>query len=385
MKNLVRILCLISTVLPLSGWATVHISDLPISEVREEIARNQNLNQLLRKKKTIASVGQEFNELLPYIIASPDQEDAGSCLYMAITGIAEWWLARLNPTISRASDGPIDLSERYIMNYAGMEENDTHLDNWRTDSIYLFNQNGNQTLRNSSYRYTKGWFLGDTYSDHLTAVTGSTPGAEYGTQYNWIDQRPSNPTGVVQLPEFQRDVIFADPENNQWNVGVAPQDIVEKVKETLRTKKAPVLVIYNQNSYWHAVFIVGYNDAMDNGNCDYTERFRTRILARAQDLQKSADAATDPAVKSAYEIRAQRATEAKEKIEKAYSAQGGCTSSKGVFYIRDSIYPEEKGPIYDYDLSRKGDEAPYAKKVVYKEYDWLRLFANHISVVYPKK
>jgi len=392
MRTIVGTIGLVSVMLglfsPSYGLAGVHLSDLPSSEGRSGALAERH-SQVLGTRlfrptvKATQSLGG-FNELVPYVIASPDQDDAGSCLYMAITGIAEWWLARLNPDMSRAADGPLDLSERYIMNIAGVEENETHLANWRTDAIYLFNQNANKSLLNSTYRFTKGWFIGDTYSDHLTASTAGAPGAEYGTQFNWIDQRPKDPQGVVQLPEFERDVIFADPESNQWNVGIAPQNIVEKVKKTLRTRKAPVLVIYNQNSYWHAVYIIGYNDDLDNGNCDYTQKFRTRISDRAKELEQKAANATDPTVKSAYEIRAQRAREAKDKIEYAYATKGGCTSSKGVFYIRDSIYPDDGGPIYDYDPSQSGDEAPYAKKIVFKEYDWLRYFSNHISVVYPK-
>ena len=59
---------------------------------------------------------QGFNELVPYVLPSPQQEDAGSCLYMSLTGIAEWWLARLNPAVSRRPNGPLDLSERHLIN-----------------------------------------------------------------------------------------------------------------------------------------------------------------------------------------------------------------------------------------------------------------------------
>ena len=385
--------------IPSVGMAKVHLSELPVSEGHELVGADllqKHLKLNSRHSEALGELGNEdpsnsladqlggFNELVPYVLASPDQEDAGSCLYMAITGIAEWWLARLNHDVAPTADGPLDLSERYIMNVAGMEEDDTHLPNWRTDSIYLFNQNGNKSLLNTSYRYTKGWFLGDEYSDHLTVATEQTAGAQYGTLFNWIDQRPQNPQGVVKLPTFARDVLFADKDNNEWNVGVAPDDIAEQVKARLRTQKAPVLVVYNQNSYWHAVSIVGYNDEMDNGNCDYTQHFRQRISDRAAELDKEAAAATDPTVKSAYEIRAKRAHEAKDKIELAYATKGGCSSSKGVFYIRDSIYPyDASGPVYTYDPTRPEGKGPYAKKIVFKEYDWLRYFANHISVVYP--
>lgn len=358
--------------------AEIHRSDLPAWEARE------SAHYMSPRTRSATDRLGGFDKLIPYVLASPDQEDAGSCLYMAITGIAEWWLARLYPRMPRTADGPLDLSERYIMNYAGVEESDTDLETWQTDSIYLFNKNNNTSLLNTNYRFTKGWYLGEAYSDKLTPTTENIAGSEYGTIYNWIDQRPTTRQGLVRLPTFERDVLFADPEGNQWNVGVAPVSIVDKVKETLRTKEAPVLVVYNQNGYWHAVYIIGFNDNWDNGSCAYTERFRTIIAKRAHDLARLAAQASDPVVKSAYEIRAQRAKEAKDKIEYAYATRGGCTSRKGVFYIRDSIYPSEGGPMYDYDPSRAGDEAPYAKKIVFKEYDWLHYFANHIAVIYPK-
>ncbi len=355
------------------AFSQLHRSDLPPSEIYRE---------RLSPISPSESLGG-YDELVPYVLASPDQDEAGSCLYMAITGIAEWWLARLHPEVSRASEGPLDLSERYIMNFAGIEEDDTNLENWRTDSILLFNRNNHTSLLSTSYPFTKGWYLGEEYSDKLTAATESTPGANYGTLFNWIDQRPANPTGVVTLPNFGRTVLFADPESNQWNVGVAPDSIVDSVKKALTERKAPVLVIYNHNGYWHAVYIIGYNDDMSNGNCSYTEKFRSRIAERAKALADAAAQATDPATKEGYTLRAKRALEAKDKIEHAYATRGGCTSGKGVFYIRDSIYPDENGPTYHYDLARPSEDAPYAKRIVFKEYDWLRYFANHVTVVFP--
>ena len=380
LRSLSAKLAFIGIVFSPTVFAEIHLSDLPAAEGRRESA----LSEVLDSQDSIENLGG-FNKLLPFVFASPDQEDAGSCLYMAITGIAEWWLARLNPNLSRAADGPLDLSERYIMNVAGMEENDTKLPNWRTDAIALFNRNGHKSLLNSTYRYTKGWFVGETYSEHLKPSQEGAPGARYGTEFNWIDLRPNTADGLVPLPEFAREVLFADPTQNQWDVGVAPDDIVNKVKDALRTREAPILVIYNHNSYWHAVYVIGYNDEMDNGKCAYTEQFRVHIAERAAELDKQVQDATDPVVKEAYRIRAQRAHEAKDKIENAYVAKGGCHSAKGVFYIRDSIYPDEDGPIYDYDLARTGDEAPYAKKIVFKEYDWLLYFANNITLIYPKE
>ncbi|MBF0442641.1 MAG: hypothetical protein HQK54_12110 [Oligoflexales bacterium] len=320
-----------------------------------------------------------FNDMLPYILPSPNQLDAGSCLYMANTGIAEWWLSNLHPGTSRTPNGDIDLSERYLMGVAGYEEDKSAVPNWRTDTIFLFNGSG-YSLKNSVYPFTMGWYVRDDDGTFKVAKEGES-GALYDTSFNWINLIPEGGEGRVELPKFEREVIFADPEKNQWNVGITPLNIVETVKEALRVRKAPVLVIYNHNAYWHAVFLVGYNDFAENGNCQYTERFRVLIVERAGELQKSADEAKTTYEREYYSIRAERAFQASRKIEKAYAERGGCHGSKGVFYIRDSIYPDPKGQIYDYDPKRTGEEEPYTKKVVIKEYDWLEYFANHISQV----
>ena len=328
-----------------------------------------------------------YDELVKYVLASPDQDEAGSCLYMSLTGIAEWWLARLNPGISMAPNGPIDLSERYMMNLSAIEEDEMKVPNWRTDAIYLYNESGRKSVLNSAYPFTKGWFTGSVADNNLRPALPKAPGAEYGVDINWYDGRSTIKEGWVSLPEFGREVIFADPERNQWNIGITPKDIVERVKAALVTRKAPIQIVYNQNAYWHSVYVIGFNDQMDNGRCAYTERFRERIAERAAELEKSLAEAKTAGEKAYFEPRAKRAREAQGKIEKAYIQGGGCTSSKGVFYIRDSIYPDENGPVYDYDpanLGPKPDEAPYAKKIVVKEYDWLRYFANHVTVIYAK-
>ena len=293
--------------------------------------------------------------------------------------------------MTRELEGPLDLSERYAMDFAEWEDEQRGLADWRTDAIYLFNLNGSRSLLNRAYPYTKGWYAPAVpgVRDPLVASAEGAPGAEYGTRFNWIHQAPpaaggEGAGGPVALRPYERDVLFADPEGSQWNVGVAPADIVERVRKALRTRKAPVLVIYNQNRYWHAVYVIGYDDAMDNGGCSYTEGFRRTIVATIDGFERKADLATDPAEKAFNQRQARLSRRLRAKVEAAYSAGGGCTSGKGVFYIRDSIYSDLEGPVYRYDPSNPAADAPYAKRIVFKEYDWLRYFANHVAVVYPR-
>jgi hypothetical protein len=148
-----------------------------------------------------------FSEMLDYALPAPDQEEAGSCLYMSLTGIAEWWVAKLNPRVSRTPDGPIDLSERFLMNTAGADETTPGLANWKTDSVYLFNRAGS-AIRNHDYRFTKGWYKTDSNGDYVPAKPNAR-GASYDAAYNWIDEMPNVPQGSrVVLPKFERRMFI---------------------------------------------------------------------------------------------------------------------------------------------------------------------------------
>ncbi len=322
-----------------------------------------------------------FTELHPYILASPNQEDAGSCLYMSLTGIAEWWLARLNPRVSRESNGPIDLSERFLMNLSGEDEaSNPKIENWKTDSIFLFNLAGGALL-NTSYPFTKGWTLTNDNGNYERAQP-DTEGASYGTQVNWIDERSSAKENLVTIPSFERKVIFADPESNQWNVGVAPDNIVRTVKDILVKDKVPVQVIYNHYGYWHSVFIVGFDDKQDNEDCKFVNGFRKYMKEESQKARDQASQTTDAAEKERLLKKAQKFGTNSAKIESSWTKAGGC-SGKGVFHVRDSIYGAPTEPIYDYDPTQQGDEAPYSKKIVTHEYEWLRHLANHVVEIQP--
>jgi len=321
-----------------------------------------------------------FSSLVPYAIASPDQEDAGSCLYMSLTGIAEWWLARLNPKLSRSHDGPIDLSERYLMNLAGREEDENTVDNWKTDSIFLYN-NAGQGVRNSAYRFTKGWYTIDSSGDPKPARAGAR-GAEYGTMFNWIDKTRTIRSGFVKLPEFDREVIFADPAGNQWNTGVMPADIVDRVKAKLLARQAPVNVIYNHFGYWHAVNIVGFDDAADSKGCGFVTQFDQYMPREAASLRREASTTKDSKEKADLLAQADKFERLGKKFHDAYTAGGGC-SGKGMFYVRDSIYTDSSAP-YDFDPSDTDGRGSYSKTIVLHEYEWLRYMANHATQIFVK-
>jgi hypothetical protein len=321
-----------------------------------------------------------FTELLPFALRAPNQGEAGSCLYMSLTGIAEWWLARLHPELARDPEGPIDLSERYLMNVAGLEEGSNGVDNWKTDSVYLFNRAGGAP-RNVDYRFTKGWYVRDS-GGNVVAANRNAEGAQYDENYNWVDEIPSK-AQLVPLPKFQRTVLFADPASNQWNTGVMPADIVDRIKTALRTNKAPVHVIYNHFGYWHATVILGYDDEGDNQNCKFVNRFMLYMEKQAADLRAQAAAEADSAKKEALLKRALKSETAASGTRNAFERGGGC--HKGYFYVRDSIYGDPQGPIYHYDPANPSADSPYVKPVVMLEYDWVRTMANHATQITATK
>ncbi len=321
-----------------------------------------------------------FSELVPYMLRSPHQEEAGSCLYMSLTGIAEFWLSRMNPAASRAPDGELDLSERYLMNVAGLEEANNGVANWKTDSVYLFNH-VRQVPRNLDYRFTKGWVKRNSTGDYVKAQP-LTKGAEYNTKYNWINESTlADPLSYVALPRFQRDILFADPASDQWNVGVMPNDIVERIKSALLLRQAPVHVIYNHYGYWHAVSVVGFDENADTKGCNFVTKFMAHTEQRYKDLRAQASRTTDPSERTRLLALATKTERTSQKINRAYADGGGC-QQKGMFYVRDSLYSEVGGPVYDYDLGVSGEELPYSRRIVLHEFDWLRYMANHATQIY---
>jgi hypothetical protein len=317
-----------------------------------------------------------FNKLLPFIMPAPNQEDAGSCLYMATTGNIEWWLNFLNQNEDRRMDGNHDLSERYLMNMAGEEEDDSPVKNWRTDSVYLFNQYS--AVLNADYPFTKGWFK--EVDDQRVIAKPEEKGSYFGTGYNWISELETLRPQKIELPKFDREIIFADKENNQWNVGVTPENIIEKVKKALTVNHAPVLIVYNHYGYWHVHMIVGFDDNEDSGGCKFTKETAPYLKDKANKWLAEAEKETDPKIKEKLTKKAATYTKYSESIT-ATMDQIGC--QKGVFFVRDSLYSDPDGQNYSYHTDSPGDDRFFVKKVILREYEYLRALANHVIQIKP--
>ncbi len=317
------------------------------------------------------AAGDAYIDLLKYLLPAPNQGEAGSCLYMAHTGNVEFWLNRIAKNENPASEGATDISERYLMNISDSPIADK-IENHMTDSIYLFNLNNSKAAKNSDYRFTKGWYK--TVNGQMQKAISTDVDASYDASYNWINSLVDiNISKLVTLPTFEREVLFKEATGNKWAINALPTDIVETIKQKLKERQAPVIVVYNHYLVWHAVMIVGWDDQEPTNTCKFTTGF-----------PKYAREEADKAKLAGNLERAKFLNGQAQKIEDAMTAEGGC-QPKGVFLVRDSIYASKTNTaMYDYDLSQTGDEELYSEKVVKKEYQWLKRFGNHAYQIYVK-
>ena len=320
-----------------------------------------------------------FNELVPFVSPSPDQEDAGTCLFMSLTGIAEWWLAKLS-NVKFTQDGPTDLSERWWVNVNDrFKRSRLAIDNWITDTIYLFNQS--PAVLNADYRYTKGW--SKTSWGQTVKAKPNEGGANYGTLYNWIDEIDLFKPKTMSLPKFERTVIYKDPDQNPWQFGGLTFAAVDKVKSLLQTYKAPIQVVYNHLGYWHSVFIVGYDDELPTYNCYFIRETKEYFASERNRTQAEMSRTNDDQLLGELKKKYTELVNNEKKLEKVHKRNGGCRA-KGMFYVRDSQYPDASEEIYKYDPKNPGSYSHYAKRIILREYNWLSDLSNHVVLISVK-
>jgi hypothetical protein len=310
-----------------------------------------------------------FNELLPFVTPSPDQEDVNSCMLMSLTGVVEWWVHRANRATRFVQNGPYDISERWWMNLSNNSHFTQDVDYWFTDAIYLFNSADSALNRN--YPFRKGWYI-ETKDDIYPARPGA-PNARYGARYNWIDEAKRVKGPFIQTPDFERKILFRSPDKNPWAIGQAPKDIAERMIESFQRYKSPIQVIYNHEGYWHSVYVIGYDENMSSMNCPFT----TESINYYQ-------SESDRALAKGDKRRSAKFLRYKRELQSALSKVGGC-NPRGMFYVRDSQYSDPSEEIYIYDPTNPQANKPYSKRIVLREFDWIRTMANHVMVIYPTR
>jgi hypothetical protein len=294
--------------------------------------------------------------LVDLVLASPNQLDAGSCLFMTTTGAMELLIHQDLGTSALNYDGDTDLSERFLM--AAYQDVPTErMRWWLTDTVYTYNYLGGSML-NRDYPFTAG-YVRETSSGSVVPCEAGDNGAYYSCSYNWFDERPDDwEEQLVNTPSVERTIAFADPDqgsSSQWNVALMDDEDIEKIKYMLRTRRAPVVVIYNHYLYWHADLIVGYDDTVQTDGCPMVED------SMAYFDEQGSDAYT-------------------RKIEAHMDDIGDCTN-QGIFYVRDSIYDGDSDEeTYDYG----GFSEQYSTRIIERTYNWVKFLSNHAYSVHRK-
>ncbi len=315
-----------------------------------------------------------FNDLISYVVPSPYQEGAGSCLYMAHTGVIEF--------LMNQSSGykRYDFSERYFMSLKTEKTGQERVKNWRTDNIERLNEY-RIMYKNRDYPFTKGYYKKE--NGRRVATNAEDEKAKYGTRFNWISYRKDlSVKKSVTLPKFKRNIIFADPDRNQWNVTTAPKNITSLIKRALTKNKAPVLVIYNHKGFWHANYIFGYNNRIKH-NCPYVNSYEPTMIKKAANYEKKAAEATTESRRNKYLATAKSYRERGAKVTKYFKKELGGCSNKGAFYVRDSIYPNEDQKLYDFATENTEDDAHLNAELILREYEWVESTLNHAIQILP--
>ncbi len=271
--------------------------------------------------------GEYYNDMDPYVLASPNQWDAGSCLFMSNTGAMEILLNQREDPDDIEYEGDTDLSERYLMN--GSNYASSVIDYSIIDVAYTYEYNGGSLLnRDFPFECTNSSCYDSNWDNGLAG--------------DWRDD-------LVETPEAERTLLFIDPgldQNSVWATGLIDYDVIERIKYELRTKNAPVILIHNYYLYWHAAIIVGYDDTKSTGCGIVTS--------------------------SLNYFEQEGATAYVNDIENHMEDLGGC-SDRGVFYVRDSIYDGDDEPIYDYGPWNDY----YSDRIIEYTYNWALFMGNH--------
>lgn len=368
--------------LAFSAWAPIstnqyHLSEKSKLKIAHSLLGNSFSRQLTASEKgapapkNISDL-RGFNELVPFVSPSPDQEDAGTCLFMSLTGIAEWFLNKMNGSSFR-QNGPYDLSERWWVNMNSRLQSEGGISQWMTDTIYLYNRFSG--VLNKVYPFTKGWF--QLNNGRINKAPETSAGAKFGTAFNWIDETASTNLIMTKLPNFQRVIIFHDQNPSPWSFGQANFQVVEQVKQSLQKYKAPVQVIYNHLGYWHSVFIVGYDDNLPTYNCYFIQETREFYQHEIQRIEDLLNQFKDTELIAELQSKLDMLKSNSAKFEIVHKRNGGCRK-QGMFYVRDSQYSDSSEEMYHYDLNHIQYSKPYSKRIILREYNWLSDLANNV-------
>lgn len=180
-----------------------------------------------------------YTELLDYVQPAPDQGDTNTCLFMSSTGAIELLSNKKNGVLNPPPGGPFDLSESYPIHARSYSPRGK---TWYEDVVYRFN---GVAIHNKDWPF-------NAYREDGNTNQGV---------WRWRD---SSVMPKVTVPLVDTIRLFI--KGKKYSTYVLNHDDVRAIKEALIQYRSPILINYNDNSYWHMILIVGFDDEIQ-GNC----------------------------------------------------------------------------------------------------------------------
>ncbi len=198
---------------------------------------------LLGMMQAEAALPNRYLELLPYVQKAPDQGETNTCWFMASTGAMELLLNKKNNIKRPRVGGPYDLSESFLIYQKDYYDAADPQEHFIEQVIARFNW-GEAVL-----------------NKHWPVELNPDKTANYSI---WFKHPQQDTLPRIKVPKLKSELLFA--RGKRWATEVLKPSDIELMKKTLVTRKAPLIVNYNDDGYWHVILIVGYSDRL-KGSC----------------------------------------------------------------------------------------------------------------------
>lgn len=187
---------------------------------------------------------EKFTDLLKFVQAAPDQGETNTCWFVASTGAMELLLNQKDRIRHPKPNGKNDLAESYLI--------------WQKDWWSAENP-PKHFIEEVVQRFNHGEAV---EHKHWPFMAYHSDGSDNMEVWNRHIDFLTLPRRTV--PPVATELLFARGKKYATYV-LNPEDI-QAVKQALVTNKAPVIVNYNDDGYWHVVLIVGFDDNKQ-GSC----------------------------------------------------------------------------------------------------------------------
>lgn len=190
-----------------------------------------------------------YVELLPYVQAAPDQGESNTCWFVASTGAMELLLNKKYKVRAPKANGKYDLSESFLIWQKDFYDAENPAMHFIEDVVKRFNH-GEAILN-------KVWPFKAYYEDGTDSYEG------------WNKHPNFYELPRIKVPQIKTELLFS--RGKRHSMDVLDEADLELMKVKLSQTKSPLIVNYNDDSYWHVVLIVGYDDNRQ-GDCYEIEK-----------------------------------------------------------------------------------------------------------------